>query len=225
VGSFKVETIKPYLEAYLGSLPSTNGKETYNNLHIQPPAGQITKTVTKGIGDKSSVQLVFSGDYDYNEANNIQIDALEEILQIKLDERLREKESGTYSPGVRASYKKIPSGRYSFTISFQCAPANVDKLVAAALEEINTIKQNGAIATDIEKFKAQEARSTQVQLKENFFWAGYLGAASQNQDNPDDILNHVNSLNNVTVQSTKDAANKYLSGNNLIKFILMPEKK
>ncbi|MDB5124931.1 MAG: peptidase [Mucilaginibacter sp.] len=225
VGSFKVETIKPYLEAYLGSLPSTNGKETYNNLHIQPPAGRITKTVTKGIGDKSSVQLVFSGDYDYNEANNIQIDALEEILQIKLDERLREKESGTYSPGVRASYKKIPSGRYSFTISFQCAPANVDKLVAAALEEINTIKQNGAIATDIEKFKAQEARSTQVQLKENFFWAGYLGAASQNQDNPDDILNHVNSLNNVTVQSTKDAANKYLGGNNLIKFILMPEKK
>ncbi|HWZ16505.1 MAG TPA: insulinase family protein [Mucilaginibacter sp.] len=225
VGSFKVETIKPYLEAYLGSLPSANGKETYNNLHIQPPPGQITKTVTKGIGDKSSVQLVFSGDYDYNEANNIQIDALEEILQIKLDERLREQESGTYSPGVRASYKKIPNSRYSFTISFECAPANVDKLLNAALDEIGKIKQNGATVTDVEKFKAQEARSTQVQLKENIFWAGYLGAASQNQDNPDDILNHVNSLNNVTVQSTKDAANKYLSGNNLIKFILMPEKK
>ncbi|MDB5131181.1 MAG: peptidase [Mucilaginibacter sp.] len=225
VGSFKVETIKPYLAAYLGSLPSTNGKETYNNLHIQPPAGQITKIVNKGIGDKSSVQLVFSGDYDYIETNNIQLDALEEILQIKLTERLREQESGTYSPGVRASYRKIPAGRYSFTIAFECAPANVDKLINAALDEIGKIKQNGAVSTDIEKFKAQEARSTQVQLKQNIFWAGYLGAASQNQENPDDILNHVNSLNNITVQSTKDAANKYLSGNNLIKFILMPEKK
>jgi len=35
----------------------------------------------------------------------------------------------------------------------------------------------------------------------------------------------VGSLENVTMQSTKDAANKYLSSNNLIKFILLPEKK
>jgi zinc protease len=225
VGNFDVETLKPYIQAYLGSLPSTNRKETYKNLNINPPPGQITKTVYKGIGDKSSVQLVFSGDYDYSEANNIQIDALESILQIKLDERLREKEGMVYSPGVRASYKKIPAGRYSFSVSFECAPANVDKLIAATMEEIDKIKQTGSLVADIEKFAVQEARSTQVQLKENIFWAGFLGAASQNDQNPDDILHHVSDLSNVTVQSTKDTANKYLSGNNLIKLILMPEKK
>jgi len=225
VGNFTVDVIKPYLEAYLATLPSTNKKETYSNLHIYPPAGLITKTVYKGIGDKARVQLVFDGDYDYNEANNIQVDALEEILQIKMDERLREKESLTYSPGVRASYKKIPNSRYSFTIFFDCAPANADKLIADALDEIDKIKQNGALPLDIQKFQAQEARSTQVQLKENIFWAGYLGAASQNQSDPDAILHHVIDLNNVTVQSTKDAANKYLNNNNFIKLILLPEKK
>jgi zinc protease len=225
IGNFTVDQIKPYLEAYFGGLPSNNGKETFKNLAIHAPAGQITKTVYKGIGDKSSVQLVFSGSYDYNDANNNQIDALEEILQIKLTERLREKESGVYSPGVRASYKKVPEGRYSFTVYFACAPENVDKLIAATMEEIDKIKQNGAVPVDIEKFAAQEARSTQVKLKENIFWAGYLGAASQNQENPDMILQHVSNLSGVTVQSTKDAANKYLSGNNLIKLILMPEKK
>jgi zinc protease len=225
VGSFDIETVKPYLEAYLGSLPSANSTETYKNLNIHPPAGQITKTVYKGIDDKSTVELVFSGDYDYNEANNTQIDALEEILQIKLIERLRQQESGVYSPGVRAGYKKIPSGRYSFTVLFGCAPANVDKLISATLDEIDKIKQNGAQLTDIQKFAAQEARATQVELKQNIFWAGYLGAALQNQENPDAVLNHVNSLSEVTVQSTKDAANKYLSGNNLIKLILLPEKK
>ena len=225
VGNFSIESIKPYLEAYLGSLPSTNSKETYKDLNIKIPAGQITKTVYKGIGDKSVVELVYSGDYDYNDTNNIQVDALEAILQIKITERLRQQEGGTYSPGVRASYKKLPAARYSFTISFECAPANVDKLVAAAAEEVDKIKQNGALATDIEKFAIQEARSTQVQLKENVFWAGFIGAAAQNQENPDNILNHVSNLGNVTVQSTKDAANKYLSGTNLIKFILLPEKK
>lgn len=225
VGNFNVEGIKPYLEAYLGSLPSTNSKQTYKDLKIQIPTGQITKTIYKGIADKSTVELVYSGDYEYNDANNIQIDALESILQIKMTERLREQEGGTYSPGVRANYKKLPDSRYSFTISFQCAPANVDKLMADAVEEVNKIKQNGAVATDIEKFTIQDARSTQLQMKENFFWAGHLGASSQNNENPDNILTHVSNLSSVTVQSTKDAANKYLSGNNLIKLILMPEKK
>ena len=225
VGNFTIETIKPYLEAYLGSLPSSNKKETFNNLHIIPPAGQITKTVYKGIDDKAGVQLVFNGVYDYADANNLQVDALESILQIKLDERLREKEAGVYSPSVRAGYKKIPNGRYSLTISFDCAPANVDKLIAATLEEIDKLKQNGAVQLDIDKFAAQEARSTQVQLKQNIFWAGYLGSASQNQTDPDAILHHVSDLSNITVASTKDAANKYLNNANFIKLILLPEKK
>jgi zinc protease len=225
VGNFNVETVKPYLEHYLGALPSTNSKETYKNMNIQPPAGVVTKTVSKGVGDKSTVQLIFSGDYDYNEANNIQVDALEEVLNIKLIERLREQESGVYAPGVRANYHKIPGGRYSITISFGCAPENVDKLVNATMEEIGKIKQNGALPADIQKFVAEEARSTQQQLKQNVFWAGFLASSSQNGENPDQILGHVNSLEQITAQSTKDAANKYLSGKNLIKLILMPEKK
>ncbi|MDP9081306.1 MAG: insulinase family protein [Bacteroidota bacterium] len=224
VGNFDVDVLKPYIEAYLGSLPSTNRKETYKNLNIYPPAGQINKTVTKGIGDKASVQMVFSGAYDYNDLNNIQIDALEEVLQIRLLDRLREKDGGTYAPGVRANYKKVPNSRYSFTISFTCAPADIDKLVSDTQDEINKLKQNGAAQADIDKFVAEEARSTQVQLKENVFWAGYLGAASQNQLNPDAILMHVSNLGGITPASTKDAANKYLSGANLIKFTLVPEK-
>ncbi|MBK0380154.1 M16 family metallopeptidase [Mucilaginibacter segetis] len=225
VGNFDPELIKPVLEAYLGGLPSTHRNETFKDLDIHPPAGQLTKTVYKGIDDKSTVQLVFSGNYQYNEANNIQMDALEEVLNIKLTERLREQESGVYSPGVRASYVKNPSARYSITIYFTCAAENVDKLIAATMDEINKLKLNGAEPADIQKFIAEEARSTQVQLKENVFWAGYLGATSQNGENQDEILSHVKNLDQITVQSTKETASKYLNGSNLIKLILMPEKK
>ncbi len=225
VGNFDVEKIKPLLEQYLGGLPATNSKETYKNLGIHAPAGKITKEVYRGIGDKSTVQLVFSGDYNYNEDNNLQLDALEEILNIKLTERLREKEGGVYSPGIRATYYKLPQSRYSITVYFTCAPANVEKLIAASMEEIEKLKKNGAEATDIQKFAAEEKRSTEVQLKENGFWMSQLSSASQNQQNPDAVLQHINDLQKVTEQSTKEAANKYMSGNNLIKFILYPEKK
>ncbi|MGZ3764937.1 MAG: M16 family metallopeptidase [Mucilaginibacter sp.] len=225
VGNFDVDKIKPLLEKYLGGLPSTNRNETYKDLGIHTPAGQLTKNVYKGIGDKSSVQLVFSGDYDYNDDNNLQVDALNEILNIKLIERLREKEGGVYSPGVRANYNKLPSGRYSINVYFGCAPANVDKLIAATIEEINKIKQNGPEAVDIQKFVAEETRSTEVQLKENSFWEGHLTSASQNHEDAAAVLHHIHDLNKITVQSVKDAANKYLNEANYIKLILLPEKK
>jgi len=225
VGSFDIDKIKPLLEKYLGSLPSGKGDETYKNLGIHIPAGQLTKDVHKGIGDKSSVQLVFSGDYDFNADNNLQVDALNEILNIKLIERLREKEGGVYAPGVRANMVKIPNQRYSIIVYFGCAPANVEKLINATMEEINKIKQNGPEAVDIQKFVAEESRSTEVQLKENTFWAAHLAASTQNGEDPDAVLHHIKDLSKVTVQSVKDAANKYLSGSNLIKLILLPEKQ
>ncbi|HVS91122.1 MAG TPA: insulinase family protein [Mucilaginibacter sp.] len=225
VGAFDVDKIKPLIEKYLGGLPSSGGTETYKDLGINPPSGQITKEVHKGIGDKSSVQLVFSGPYEYNEFNNLQLDALNEILNIKLIERLREKEGGTYAPGVRVNHTKLPDGRYSITVYFGCAPANVDKLIAATLDEINKIKQNGPEAVDVEKFRAETMRAIQVDLKENSFWDSHLYTSSQNNENPDEALNWIKDLDQATVQTVKDAANKYLSGNNFIKLILLPEKK
>ncbi|RZK47285.1 MAG: insulinase family protein, partial [Pedobacter sp.] len=160
VGNFDIATLKPLLEQYLGSLPSTNRQEKAVDLGIRVPAGTITKTVLKGQEPKATVRLLFSGDYTYNQANNNQLDALAEVLNIKLIERLREDEGGVYGVNAGASYSKFPVNRYSISISFGCAPENVDKLIASTLDEINKIKTNGALAVDIQKFVAEETRST-----------------------------------------------------------------
>ncbi len=225
VGSFKVEEIKPLLEQYLGALPSKNRTEAAKDLGIVPPSGKISKTVYKGQEPKATVRLVFSGDYIYNDETNNQLDALGEVLQIKLIERLREEESGVYSPGARMSYMKSPRNRYSFTVSFGSSPENVDKLVAATLDEINKVKTNGAQAADIEKFLAEERRSTETQLKQNGFWLGYLSNQYQNNESPTKVLTYLDSLKKITPAGLKDIANKFLSGDNLIKFVLLPEKK
>ncbi len=225
VGNFTVNQIIPYLEAYLGSLPANNHKEMYRSLNIHPVTGQLTRTITKGSSDKSTVQLVYSGTYDYNDTNNIQLDGLEEILNLRLAARFPEKESGAFSLSAGVNNFKTPESRYKVTISFLCAPADVDKLTNGIKDEISKLKQTGADQKDIDRFIAEESRSIQTQLRQNYFWAGYLGASAQDNEDPDRIIPHIQKLNEVTVQSTKDAANKYLSGTNLIEMILVPEKK
>ena len=224
VGSFNPAELKPMLEKYLGSLPSTNRKETARDLGIQIPAGKIDKKIYKGQEPKANVRLVFSGDYTWSEKHNNQLNALAEVLTIKLIERLREDEGGVYGVGARASYTKFPKGRYSFSISFGCAPENVEKLISSTLDEINKIRVNGALAGDIEKFIAEENRTTETQLKDNGFWLGYLTSQLQNEEDPKQVLGYLESLKELNPESLKATAQYRLSPDNFIRMVLLPEK-
>ncbi len=224
-GSFKVEQLKPLLEKYLGALPTQNQKESFRDLGIRAPKGKIDKKVYKGIEQKSQATFVFSGDYDYNDDNNWQLDALEEILNIKLIEVIREKESGVYGIGARASYSKIPAPRYSLRIGYGTGPDRVEELGVKTLAVIDEIKKNGATQADIDKFKAETRRATEVQMKENGFWQNQLIDAYTKGEDPKNLLDWEKQLDKITVASTKAAANKYLSADNFIKVVLLPEKK
>lgn len=225
VGAFKEEAIKPLLEKYIGGLPSTDRDDTYKHPNIFPPKGRIEKTIYKGLEPKSKVTLITSGEFDYSPENNVQIEALQEVLQIKLIEALREEESGVYGVRVSQDVDKFPSGHYSFSIGFGCAPENVEKLVARSVAEMKKIRENGADPKDIEKFVAETKRKTEVAVKTNNFWINYIDENTFLDDDLDEILKEDQLLKSITVASTKTAANKYFSDDNFIKVVLMPEKK
>jgi zinc protease len=224
VGNFDVEKIKPLITTYLASLPSLNKNENFVDNGINPPKGKVSKTVKKGLEDKATVQLIFHDDYVYNAENNVMLDALKASLDIKITERLREKESGVYSPGVSLSLEKYPTAHYYFTISFNCAKANIDKLVNAALEEVNAFRQNGVTAEDLQKFKSEELRQQELSLRDNGYWLNYLSNRLKYGDNIEQVLDNTSRINGVSVDATKAAAQKYLSGDNYIRLVLEPEK-
>ena len=223
VGSIDTNTIKPLLEKYLGSLPSANKHEDANDLNIHAPAGRIEKTVYKGTEPKATVYLVYTGTYDYSPDNNVKMDAMKETLEIRLLQRLREDESGVYSPGAQVGTVKLPQQRYSFMVHFGCAPQNVEKLIASTLDEINKLKTDGPLQENIDKWRAEEKTSFEPQLKTNNFWLGYLNGQLQNQEKLDEVNNYNGLLDNVKPGDVKIMAGKYLNGDNYIRLVLMPE--
>ncbi len=222
-GNFKIDSIRPLLEKYLGSLPSSSTKEQARDLKIHIPKGKIEAIARKGKEPKATVRLVISGDYKYSPETNIQLRALSQILEFRLLDRLREKEGETYSPNVRVNYNKYPSSRYAFNIEFGCAPENVDKLIAATKEEINKLKTNGVTEQDITKFSSEESRQYELQLKENEYWLNWLSAQYENDDDLLQVLKYPELIKEVNAASVKAAANLYLNEKNFIKLILLPE--
>jgi zinc protease len=224
VGNFEIEKLKPLILTYLASLPSLNKNENFVDNGVNPPNGKVSKTVYKGLEDKATVQLFLHGDYVYNAENNVQLDALKAALEIKILERLREKESGVYTPNVSLDVQKYPKAHYYFTISFNCSKANVEKLINAAMEEVNLFKQNGATEIDLKKFKSEKLRQEELSLRENSFWLGYLTNRLKYGDDVNQVLTNTDRINSVTVASSKAAAQKYLNGENYIRVVLVPEK-
>jgi zinc protease len=223
VGSFD-DSIKSSIEKYIGSLPTAANRDA-KDLGIHIPTGKIAKNIYKGTENKATVRLVFSGLFDYNETNKVRLDALKECLELRLLERLREDESGVYSPGVLASASKYPQGRYSFSVVFGCSPANVDKLIASTLDEIQKLKTAGPPQVNIDKYVAEEKRQQELQLKTNNYWLNYLSQQLQDGEALDSFTHDDEQLQKLNTEGLKAAANRYLSGDNYIRLVLLPEKK
>ena len=225
VGSFDPAIIRPLLEKYLGSLPATHMGEQAKDLGIHIPAGQMTRLVYRGTEPKATVYLVFSGTFDYSQENRVKLDALKEALQIRLIQRLREDESGVYSPAVRVNIGKPPESRYSFLISFGCSPEHADKLVASALEEVAKLRTAGPLQENVDKWRAEDKATRETQLKTNSWWMGYLNTQLENGEDLHQLDGYSSIVDTVTPAGLKAAAVNYLSGDNYIRLELLPAAK
>jgi len=223
VGNIDDKTMEAYATKYLASLPSLDKKEKAVDLGYRMLKGDLKKVVNKGKDPKSSVIIMYYGDAVYSPKEAFAMQALGEVLTIKLIEQLRENESGVYGISARGSMSKVPNGAYSFSIGFPCGPENADKLVISALNELQKIIDNGPEAKDIVKFKEAELLDNKKDLKENKYWLSNFSKSYVNGNSPDEVLQNEEKINAITAKDIQEVAKKYLTKDKVIG-MLMPEK-
>jgi zinc protease len=225
VGNFKVDSIKPYIEKYIASLPSTGRQETWKDVGIRYPLGIVNKVIKKGQENKSSVRITFTGMTQYSDLEATQLDQVAKILEIRLREVLREDQGGVYGVGVDANISREPVNSYGITISFGCAPENVDKLVNLAMKEVQALKENGPSQVNVDKVVAEDVRSMQTGVTSNAYWLYNLQQKYYHNEDPKTILDDPAMVKQLTTARAKELANKYFDMNNVVKLVLMPENK
>jgi zinc protease len=225
VGNIKLESIKPFVEQYLASLPSIGRKESWRDVGVKAPSGPVSKTVYKGVEPKSTVQLFLTGPFDWSAQNRYDFNSLVELMRIKLREVVREEKSGTYGISVYGAPSLYPRKEYSMTISWGCAPDRVDELVGTVLQQLDSLKMKRPDQVYVDKVQEQQRRSYEVNLKENNFWMSNFRVYVANGENLEDILKYPSFVEKLSGQAIENAAKTYLQLNTLKKFVLSPEKK
>jgi zinc protease len=223
VGNFDVKAIQPLLLKYIGGLPALDSVTTAKDLDINIPEGNFEKKIFKGTEDKATVLLVWSGKFKYSQSNRYTMDALKEVLTIRLLERLREEESGVYTPSASVNVAKLPQERFSLIVNFGCAPSNVDKLIHSTLDEVTKLITDGPQQVNINKWRSEMLRLRETEVRTNEWWLGYISGQIQNEEKLTKPDVNTGLINAVTPNDVKQIAGRYLDGHNLIKLILLPE--
>jgi zinc protease len=223
VGNVDEKVMETFAAKYIGSLPASKSKEKAIDLGYRMLEGDLKKVVNKGTDPKSTVAIMYYGDAVYSEKAALTMEALGEVLTIKLIEELRENESGVYGISARGSMTKVPNGEYNFRIGFPCGPENAEKLTASALKELQKIIDHGPDEKDVAKYKEGELADFRKESKGNRYWLSNFTQSYIDGKSPDDILKYEEAVNAVTAKDIQNIAKQYLTKDKVIG-MLMPEK-
>lgn len=223
VGNIDLKVAKPLIEKYLGGLPTVVRTEKWKDLGIEPPKGIVKKEVKKGSDPKSMVLMTLHGDFEYNWMNELEVNAISEVLGTKLLESIREEKSGVYSIGAYPSTQHFPKAKYNISIFFGCSPENIDPLTSGVFDEINKLKATGPSEVDLAKVKEKLIRDRESKLRENNFWLRTLQNNYMHGIGFESIDNYETSVKALSSEKLKEAANKYFNEKSYVRIVLLPE--
>ncbi|NWF89414.1 MAG: insulinase family protein [Ignavibacteriaceae bacterium] len=224
VGAFSVDSIKPLIQTYLGNLPATNRKEHWKNIGVLAPKGIIRKEVLKGIENKCIVNLIFTGDFNWDPWEIHKFSAMIDVMNIKLREVIREEMSGTYGVSVNHSLQKLPLEKYMTAISFGCNPDRADELIKTVFDQIDSMKSIRLDEIYLTKVKETQRREWEENLKENNFWVNRLWTYYLYDYDLEDFFEYGKRIEKLNPEIIKNAVKEYFNMENFIQVVLKPEQ-
>ncbi|KAA6340409.1 putative zinc protease, partial [termite gut metagenome] len=225
VGNVDLEQVKPYIELYLASLPSIKRKETFKDVNMPIRQGIYKNEFTKEQETaKASNLILYSGKCDYTLKENVQMNALSQILRIVYTEKVREEEGGTYGVSTSGSISKYPQIEFVFEIYFDTDPTKKDRLMDIIYAEIDNMTTHGPSETNLNKVREYMLKKHKEDIKENSYWenviAGYIYTGL------DGYTDYETIVNNMTVESIqKFAAKLFNQGNRIEVNMISPAKE
>jgi zinc protease len=224
VGSFDLQTMKPLVEKYLGSLPSLRRNEMAKDVGIRPPAGVVEREVKSGIAPRSQVSIIFPGAFQNDEQHRVIAQAMADTLAGNLQRTLREDLGGTYGVSVVPRFVKRPTGEYRLTITFACDPARTEALVKSAFQVIENYKMSGPSQGQVADARAALIRDLETNLSNNAYLLNRILFKYEFGEDVREVFNMRPFYDQLTVTALRDAAREYLNTNRYVEVTLVPER-
>ena len=221
VGDVDMDTLKPLVEKYVGSIPK--GKKALNWVDdgVRIPKGRIEDVITVDMQTpKSTVAQVYTAYLPYTAERKAAMDAVSYILDIRYTNSLREDEGGTYGASTNAGFSRRPEERIMLQVVFDCRPSLCDKLRSLAIDGINDFAQNGPTDEEVTSAVLNLQKNIPERRQTNSYWQNAIESYEiYGRDSDAEYEAAVASLTKEKIQSVLQS---FLAQGNLLEVVMKP---
>ena len=214
-GNININKLKPLLCQYIATLPSNNTKETIGTYEPKLVDGKKTYIFHKKQTTPTAITtIVIKGKMEYNNRNELLMDAIGQLLRIVYTEKVREDKGGTYSVQVSGDLQHHPNDEALLRIAFQTDPQKYNDLIPIVYKELEKMATEGPSQQDLDKVKAYELKVYNQVLRMNNYWEYVLYTDLYNGIDVDTDFRYI--VENMTCDDIRTTLRNLLNQNNCI---------
>ncbi len=223
VGNVDLNTLKPLVEKYIGSIPVTGKPTKAVDDKAAAVKGAVTEDFTAVMQQpKVSVHYRFTGKMPYTLKNKLALTFLTQALNSRYLVSIREEKGGTYGVHVGGSTEYLPYETYCMDIAFDTNEKMADELRTIVMKEIEKIATEGPLSEDIEKTREYLVKTWKNSLEQNNGWMTYVQA--RYTSGIDFFGEYEKTLLALTGADVQKLAKKILADKNLVQVVMRPAK-
>ena len=222
-GDVDLETLKPLVEKYVGSLPKGKKAPKWVNNTPKLVRGENVKEIQTDMETpKSTVIEVYSDYRPYSVKDDVMAKAVSYVLDQIYVDTMREDEGGTYGASSAASAAQEPEPMYLLQVAFECKPEMTDRLREIAREEFRKLAENGPtdeqFTRTLENFKKNVPEN---RISNNYWMSNIVRYARFGFDYDKEYEEAVSAI---TKEGIKEAAARFYKSGTFIEFTQKPGK-
>ena len=214
-GNININKLRPLLCQYIATLPSNNTKETIGTYEPKLVDGKKTYIFHKKQTTSTAITtIVIKGKMEYNNRNELLMDAIGQLLRIVYTEKVREDKGGTYSVQASGNLQHHPNDEALLRIAFQTDPQKYNDLIPIVYKELEKMATEGPSQQDLDKVKAYELKVYNQVLRMNNYWEYVLYTDLYNGIDVDTDFRYI--VENMTCDDIRTTLRNLLNQNNCI---------
>lgn len=223
VGDINIDTIKPLVEKYIGSIPTAKKAPKWVDPKTDIVKGNVKNTFEVEMATpKTTVGIVVSGKTAFNLENTVYNSAINYILDLIYTKTIREEEGGTYGVQSWGSIKREPKASYVLNIRFDTDPQKAEKLIQLAYDGLKSLAEEGPSDDYTAKAKENLLKNVPENRINNGYWENCLNTFYKYHVDLDTDYQTV--VNGITKEKLQAFAKSIISQGNNVEIVMVPKK-
>lgn len=209
---------------YLGGMKTDDSRETFRDLGVRAPEGVVKNYFQREMQTKTGSNRIQYTSYDipYTLDNSLNMSILGSILSTRYLESIREREGGSYGVGTSGYMQVYPVSKAVLIMQFDTDPEKQAKLMSIIHEEVQTIAENGPLATDLQKEKESLLKDYKENLEKNGWWIDAIENYYKLGIN--NVTEYEAAVNRITAETVQAILQKLVASGNMFEVVMLPQE-